>query len=305
MELYWNGTDITRYVDINGCVFREAAGGRSDSLEMELDRADIWYQWGPEEGDEIEIIRDDWRTGKMYLTAVVPKGESFRVIASSMNPAGVRKAWGFFRNLAFQTLMERCAAEIGMEAKIFGVTDPIMIGRAMRKGEGCGAFLDRIGTREGFKVKAWDGALRAIYLPWAEEQEARTGLVLNDKSLTAKYRRRKNLKYTGARVVSPWASASARDTAAEGNNEKVFTGLPAESSMEAGKWARNLLREMNRRAEEIVIESELNLRMESLARVHVEGGTDMDGEWIVEEAEHDLKETRTCVKMYRVIGTIK
>ena len=305
MKLIWNGTDITEYCNITGSIHREVAGGKSDSLELTLDCASVWYQWGPEEGDEIEVTDYGYMTGKMYLTAVIPQRDQYRILASSMNPKANRKAWIGFRNIYFKALVERCAAECGMNGKIFGNDENLLIAYALRKNEGCAAFLDRIGKPEGFKVKAYDGALRAIYLPYAEEREPEVRMTLTAKQEGITYRRRRNLKYSSLTVMSPWAKATAKDTGTEGDNPCTITTLPAMDSATAGRWARNLLREHNRQAEELRVEQQFNPALSALYRVHVDGGTDMDGEWIIEEAEHDLKNRVSSAKMYRIIDSVR
>lgn len=305
MRLVWNGKDITEYCEIAGCIHRDAAGGKSDSLELRLDRASVWYRWGPEEGDEIEVTEDGYTTGKMYLTAIIPQGDQFRVLGSSVSPAANRTAWAGFENVTFKTLMERCAAECGMTGKIFGMKENLVIPYALRRGEGCAAFLDRIGRAEGFKIKAYNGAFRAIYLPFAEEQEPSCRLTLTAKQEGVSYRRRSNAKYTGLTVLSPWAKATAKDMTAPGNNVRIITCLPAMNNIQAGRWAQNLLWDHNRQAEQITMEQRLNTAMAALSRVDIDGGTDMDGEWIVEEAEHDLKNRTSYAKMYRVMDSVR
>ena len=305
MNLIWNGTDITTYCNITGCVHRDAAGGRSDSLELQLDRASIWYRWGPEEGDEIEVTADGYTTGIMYLTAAIPKGDQYRVLASSVKPTANKKAWGCFENISFRALFERLAAECGMTGKIFGMDETIMIPYAMRKGEGCASFMDRIGKAEGFKVKAYNGAFRAIYLPYAESMEPVARLTITGNQDGVSYRRRKNAKHNSLTVLSPWAKATAKDSGAENGNEKVITCLPAMDNTQAGRWARNLLRDINRQAEEMTIDQSLNTSMSALSRVDIDGGTDMDGEWIIEEAEHDLFNKSSSARMFRIIDTIR
>ena len=305
MQVFWNGTDITEYCNVTGCVHRDAAGGKNDTLELQLDRASVWYRWGPEEGDEIEIRQDGFTTGILYLTAAIPTGDQYRILAGSVKPEAVRKAWGGFENVTLKQIMERCSTECGMTGKIFGGAEDLTIPYAMRKGEGCAAFLDRICTAEGYKLKAYNGAFRAIALEYAEEQEPAVRLTITGTQDGIEYRRRKNLKYSGITVISPWAKATARDTNVDGSNIRVITTLPAMNAMQAGRWARNLLKDNNRQAEEVLIDQRLNTNMTALSRVSIDGGTDMDGEWIIEESEHDLKNKNTTSKLYRVIDSIR
>lgn len=305
MRIFWNGKEITDYCNITGCIYRDAAGGKSDSLDLKLDRASIWYRWGPEEGDEIEITETGMTTGVLYLTAVIPDGDQFRILASGMKGAANRKAWAGFEDMTLKALVERCAAESNMTGKIFGIDEGIRFSYAMRKDEGCAAFLARIGKAEGFKVKTYNGALRAIALTFAEEQEPAARITLTAKQDGVTYRRRKSLKYASLTVKSPWAQATATDSGAEGENSRTITTLPAMSAAQAGRWARNLLRENNRQAEELTLEQSFQPAMAALNRVEISGGTDMDGSWIIEEAEHDLKNKTTSAKMFRVLDGIR
>ena len=305
MRLYWNGTDITAYCNITGCIHRDAAGGRADSLELQMDRAAVWYRWGPEEGDEIIVTEDKYTTGILYLTAVIPNRDQYRILASGIKSQANRKTWAGFENVSFRRLVERCAAECGMEGKIFGLDEDLTIPYALRKGEGCAAFLDRVARAEGFRIKCYNGAMRAISLPYAEEQNPVMRIKISAKQDGVIYRSRKNAKYASLTVMSPWAKATVRDSAAEGSNEKIITTLPARNPAQAGRWARNLLRETNRTAEELTIDQKLNKRMTALSRVEIDGDTDMDGSWIIEEAEHDLKNKRTTAKMFRITDSIR
>ena len=305
IQLTWNGTDITGYCNITGCVHREAAGGKSDTLELQLDRAATWYRWGPEEGDTISADMDGYSTGDLYLTAIIPNGDQYRLIASGMKGAANRKAWDSFENKTFKEILDRCAAEIGMTGKIYGTDERLLEPYCLRKNEGVGKFLNRIAVMEGFKLKTWNGALRAIYLPWAEEQEPAQLMEINSKTSGVTYRRRKSAAWTGLTVKSPQVSALARDTGVSGNNMPVITGLPATTAAEAGRWARNLLKDHNRQTEELRLEQRLNAKLGALTRIDITGETDASGAWIVEEAEHDLKNKSTSALLYRVTDTIR
>ena len=57
MEVYYQGTDITDMVRVNSCIVRDTAGGRCDSLEIEFGNAAGWYSWGPEEDNNVKLVR--------------------------------------------------------------------------------------------------------------------------------------------------------------------------------------------------------------------------------------------------------
>ena len=95
MQLYWQGTDITESVNVTGCVIRDACGDRTDMLELKLDRAADWYRWAPEEDDEIILTDGVYTTGTMYLNAVIPEGDQYRVLATGTKRAAARNPSGY------------------------------------------------------------------------------------------------------------------------------------------------------------------------------------------------------------------
>ena len=304
MALYWNGRDITEYVNILGCIYRDSAGGRSDSLELTLDHASTWYRWGPEEDDEIVYISGSFTTGKMYLSAILPEGDRFRVLATSIRQAANRKAWEIFAGKTLEEIIAQCASECGMEGRLYGTSGSLPYPFVVRQNTGCAAFLNRLGEWEGLAVKALDGAFRCVYVPWAQQRSATQSIEISGEEDGVIYRRRESGKYTALTVQSPYASATARDSAAKGNNATVVC-LPAMDNAQAGRWARGLLLSNNRRAEELILDQVLNIGMGSLSRVDIASSAAMAGSWIVEEAEHDFFNKRTRTRLYRVIDTIQ
>ena len=304
MELYWQGRNITRSVKIMGCIHRDMGHGRSDGLELTLDRAGDWYRWGPEQDDTVRVVMDGYDTGEMYLNTVIPEGRLYRVIATGLKRAAGVKSWGSYENVTLENLFDRVAAEARMAGRLYGVDGGIRYRYLLRKDEGCAAFLARIGELEGLRVKAEGGAIRGIALSAAQSRQAAARIAISAKQEGVYYRRQDNRKWTSLTVRTPYGSATARDTAAEGNNPRTMTGLPVENNAQAGRWARNLLTAHNRKAEDIGLEPALDTRLKALERVDISGGTDMDGRWVVEEAEHDLFNRRTAVRLARVTETV-
>lgn len=304
MALYWNGTDITEYVTITGCVHRDVSGGRSDSLELTLDHASIWYKWDPQNGDEIIYTDNDYTTGKLYLNSVMPDGDQYRILATSLKPAATRKAWEIFAGRTLGEIMEQCAAECGMESRLYGIDKGLPYPFVVRQNVGCAAFLNEIGEWEGLAIKALNGAFRGISVAFAQGREPLQEITITSKQAGVTPRRRESMKFSGITVQSPYASATAIDTKADSNNTPIIASLPAMDNAQAGRWARGLLLMNNRRAWELEIEQNLNLGMGALTRINITGDTDQNGAWIVDQAEHDFINRTTTTKLLRVIDSI-
>ena len=301
MNLYYEGVDITGSVNITRCVHRDVSHGRADSLEIELDHAAAWYRWGAKTDDTIQIKYNGYDTGILYLNAVYPEGDKFKILATSLPSAARRKAWGSFQNKSLSTIMRHCAAECGLDAKPYGISAALTYPFILRRNEGCAAFLDRLGNWEGAVIKTFNGAFRAISVEYAQGLAAKKNLVITTDQKGVRYTRRDNIKLRGVSVHTPFAQATAHDPAAGGDNHPVFTHLPARDIAQAKRFARGMLMMHNRKAETLSISSSFDAGMTSMIRVDVEGNTDANGRWLVDEVEHDLKNGTSTAKLLRVL----
>lgn len=301
MILYYEGVDITGSVNIRRCIHRDMSHGRADSLEIEMDHAAAWYRWGAKTDDTIRIIHNGYDTGKLYLNAVCPERDTFRIIATSLPSAARRKAWMSFERRTLESIVRNMAAECGLEAKLYGIDASFTYPFLLRRNEGCAAFLERLCTWEGATVKAFNGAFRAISVDYAQGLDARRRLMITSEQKGVVYTKRENIKYSGITVETPYAQATAFDAAAGGNNHPVLTQLPARDMAQAARFARGLLLMHNRKAEILSITSSFDAGMTSMIRVDVEGNTDANGQWLVDEVEHDLYNEQSTVRMLRVL----
>lgn len=301
MNLYYEGVDITGSVNIRRCVHRDVSHGRADSLEIEMDHAAAWYRWGAKTDDTIRILHNGYDTGDLYLNAVYPERDTFRILATSLPSAARRKAWGSFENKSLETIMRHLAAECGLEAKLYGIDAALTYPFLLRRNEGCAAFLDRLGKWEGAVIKTFNGAFRAISVEYAQGLEASRKLLITTDQKGVTYTKRENIKYSGVTVSTPYAQATVFDASASGNNHPILTHLPARNPAQAMRFARGLLLMHNREAERLNISNTFDAGMTSMIRVDVEGNTDANGQWLVDEVEHDLYNGQSTAKLLRVL----
>ena len=74
--------------------------------------------------------------------------------------------------------------------------------------------------------------------------------------------------------------------------------VPARNDIQAARWARGILTHRNRKWETLTLETEFDAGFTAMARIDVTGGTDADGRWLIDEAEHDfIAETSRAVLM--------
>ena len=304
MQLFYEGKDITSHVDIVKCIHRDVSCGRSDCLRLELDHAASWYSWEPQQDDEIRVICNGYDTGTLYLNTILPEKGHYSILATSIPSMGQHKTHTGFENKTLDELFAACAAECAMKYALYGPDSGLVYPYLMRNYEGCAAFLNRLMEWEGAALKAVNGRLVGIGILYAQALDAKQTIQITVNQDGVRHIRRNGVKLSSFTIRTPFAESTAVDTDAVQGDAIVLTHLPATDNVMAGRWARGLLLHQNRRAETLRLQSELNAGMTAMARIDIESATDMHGNWLVDEVEHDMIENRTTAQLLRCLTTI-
>lgn len=304
LEIYWQGKDITGLVQVRKCVGHDTCGKRCDSLEMEFENAAGWMRWGPEEDDQILVSRDGYDTGILFLNTILPEDGRYRVLATALPCAARQREW---RSFAFKTLeevMRSCGMATGMGYALYGCEGEASIPYIQQENESAAAFLARLLSWEGAKLKCVGAKYKAIGLAYAQARPAHQALQIRADQRGVEYLRG-GLKWRSVRVLTPWADVTATDEAAPENHPKITLNLPACSPAQAGRWARGALLDHNRQDEILILSTDFNPGFSALARIDINGGTDADGQWLVEEAEQDFKNGTSMARLLRCVDSIQ
>lgn len=305
MEIYYQGTDITDMVQINACVVHDTSAGRCDSLELEFGNAAGWYSWGPEEDDKIIVAHNGYDSGVMYVNRIMPEDGKYKIIAASLPCKARAKGNMSFYNQTIEEIIRACAMASGMEYQILGIDGGTIIPYIERDGEGCGAFLHRLLTLESAVLKCINGRYVAIGMEYAQGLVAGQTVELSAKQEGTRYRR-DGTTYKGVTVKTPYASAYAQDISVANSHAMLtINDLPAMNDIQAGRWARGKLLSLNRQCEKVVMQNTFNAGLTAMERIDISGDTDANGQWIVEEVEHDMINLTTTATLRRCIWSIQ
>ena len=303
MNLIYEGRDITQSVQILQCVHRDASIGRSDSLDIILNHAADWYRWEPKAGDTIEINHKGYTTGALYVNTVRPEGKEYRILATSLPPNAWQNAWRSYRQMTFDEIVTQCATECGMTGEVYGARFSTPYGHLQRQNTGAAAFLQRLCFLEGAALKAYNGKMQAIFIPYAQDQRTVRSLRLTGEEPGLVYTHTPEAKRGFVRVVTPDFEVTVTDSGASGCKGKTIPA-PAMDTITASRWARGVLLMCNRMAETLEVSIGFDPAMTALARVEVIGNSAFAGGWLVDEAEHDLYNEKTRVKLVRCVTTV-
>lgn len=305
MKIFYEGTDITEWVQARKCVCRDTAGSRCDSLDIEFENAAGWYRWEPKEDDQIVVSHNGYDTGVMYVNTILPEKGRFRIFATSLPCAARAKGYQSFTGKTIEEIMRSCAMSSGMDFQIFGIDGKTVIPYIQRENEGCAAFLQRLLTLEGAALKCVNGKYTAIGIAYAQERPAHQAIRVQADQAGMAYTRG-GQAYKTLTVETPYARATATDSAVPGSHSSLTVGdAPARTDLQAGRWARGLLLDANRKCEKLVMPSDFNIGYTAMTRIDVEGNLDAAGQWLIEEAKHDFINLKSTATMHRCVATIR
>ena len=305
MQIYYEGSDITDMVLTRKCISRDTAGNRCDSLDIEFENAAGWYSWGPKEDDQIVVTHNGYDTGIMYVNTILPEDGRFRLFATSLPCAARAKGYQSFCGKTIEEIMRVCAMSSGMDFQIFGIDGKTVIPYIQRENEGCAAFLQRMLKLEGAALKCVNGKYTAIGITYAQGRSAHQTIEVRADQAGMEYKR-SGQAYRALTVETPYAKATATDGAVASSHSSItINDAPARTDIQAGRWARGLLLDANRKCETLVMPSDFNIGYTAMTRINLEGSSDAVGQWLIEEATHDFINLKSTTSMHRCVTSIK
>ncbi len=305
MQLYYQGKDITNYVKIRSCIARDRSGERCDSLSIQFENASSWYRWGPEEDDQIRITHNDYDTGTLYLNAIRPQDGKYNIVATSLPCKARRKESRSYTGKTLEQIMRACAAGSGMGFAIYGIDGSAEIPYIHQENESTAAFLNRLLRMEGAVLKCINGKYAGIGVLYAQRRDAALTLEIAAKNESAAYQRSGETAKS-LTIRTPYVDATATDKDVPSNHIRIVRNdIPARNNIQAGRWARGVLLNMNRECETLKVSSGFNSVFSAMTRIDVDGGTDADGKWLIKEAEHDFINLTSTAVMHRCVTSIQ
>lgn len=303
MEIYYEDTNITQNVQPRSCVLTDTCGERSDALEIEFENGAAWQSWAPQEDDRIRLTHNGYDSGDMYINAVLPEEGRYRIWATALPCRAKFKENRSYTGLKISEILNLCAGATGLEWALYGIEPNIVIPYIQQTNESCAAFLRRLLRYEGAVLKVVNGCYTVIGIEYAQALEAAQTIALTLDQGGAIYQR-SGRKVKRLSIETPFTVMTAADSDVDESHPSIVVNDPAVTDIQALRWARNMLLDMNQACETLTVESEFNPGFTAMGRVDISGETDASGEWIIREVEHDFINLRSTATMRRCVWSI-
>ena len=304
LKLFYNDKDITKYVDILGCVMRDRSGRESDCLDLKVDHANKWFNWGVAKNDRLRVTRSGYDSGTLFLNTIAPEEGAFRIYATSARCAPFPARWASYEKKTLSSIMSTCAAESGMGARQSGISGGIFYEYLLRENMSSPVFLEQLVNREGAVLKCLSGNFVAIGIDYAQGLEVKHEIDLKAKVFNVRYTDRRDQSWRSVTISTPFGSGTASDTHSNGQS-RVITDITVDNNAQARRWARGILLCHNRESEQLEVEMDFNPGYTAMVRVNVRSEkTDANGAWVVDRVDHNMLDGRTKAKLLRCVTGI-
>lgn len=303
MQIIYENVDITSQVDVVKCIHTDSCGEKCDVTEIILENAAAWYRWGPRINDRVRIENGGYSSGEMYLNTILPENGRYRIFLTSIPAGRTESKWHAYYGMTLNDITKQCAAEMGMSAAFYGLDSGITYPFMLRRYEGAAAFVMRLLKMEGALLKSYNGKMLAIGIDYAQNRPA-AGSISISADQPGIYHIQQNRHLKQLTIETPYTSVTAHDREATGTRHDIYTGYPANDSATGGRWARGLLKSINREREELTISTAFSPAYTALMRIDITGATDAAGQWLIDEVEHDMIAGSSNIKLRRCITGI-
>lgn len=298
MKVIYKGTNIFPETSVNSCYHTMHAEKQADELLLRLnDVEQVWDDWSPKKGDEVQVEDGHAKTGKMYLDSVTYQSGLVTLRALSM-PQNVHdkrsKSW---EDVKLSQLLDEVASNHGLTVDKHDVEDRDYK-YVQQNNESDFDFLYRRCSQEGIAFLVYDSKL-VVYSEKAVESNTSTETLTITPAYKYFYTDDADNAYKKCEVTN--GSVTGQFEAPTGDESKVLHRVIPHNITdvsEANRIAQNLLREANKNATRLIVYTDYmarNVAAGGTVTLKTKGAKSWDGPAFVTDVRHDYVYTRSKI----------
>ncbi len=296
MQLIYQGKDIAPSVDIRHAEIVDNAGGVADSVELCFnDPQDVWSQWKPQKDDQVQLKKDGFNSGVMYVDELEQRRGVFIVRALSLPQEAKTERSQGWEQVRLLEIADELASRYGLRLEHYGLTNHLYE-RVDQREQADFAFLASRCALEGYSLKITDG--RVVIFSERDMEAAPSSLTIAREDLDGEFT-------FWTRSTGIYGAASVR-YGTVGYEYRVGPGptfrvndLYVSDQATAERFSRGLLRSKNKHEHTGFCTIRL---APGLAAGNIAAVTDMgmaDGLYYCEQVRHNLVADRTHLRLRR------
>ncbi len=306
MRLIYDGVDITSSINIMSAKLKDNASGKADSIEIIFSDAEkLWRQWSPQKGDKIELQEEGFSSGLMYIDEHGIDNGRYIIRALSAPLTAKTPKTRTWENVRFKKMAQDLAKDIGLILETYDIDNQIY-DRLDQIDKTNLAFLEEYCKMEGYCLKITNG--KAVIYDERKLEQVPPALTITSDLLIDDYEffsissglyssclilylsnsTNKLVKYQYTPIAAPIGPI-------------LRPKIRAASQGEAERFARSLLRSVNKFETQGHCYINLNTSIAAGNIVEVSGMGSFDGKYFIDNIMHIFTSGKSFIGIRKVL----
>lgn len=294
MKFIYEGTDITKSIDVKSAVIRDKASGPNSLVVTFADIDGKWIKWKPQLGDRIEIIKDGYSSGTVYIDRMKPFSSVFVIEATAQPLSAKSNGFQAWENVRFKTLAADLAKQSGLDFEPYEITD-WLYQRFEKDNETPLECLNRICSLESYSLKVRDGKA-IVYSELAFEKKVAVKTYIRDSFIGEPSFELSAIDLKSSCIVR-YGSISYKFDSPEKYGGTLKQEVKIYNLAEGERFSKGILRTQNKYKQKGSITVQLNNSVTAGNVINISAGSFLDGTYFVYECIRNISKNQMTLNI--------
>ena len=287
LKVMYEGKDISDAIELTRLDVVDSCGDHADGIDLLVaNSSNQWSNWQPQKKHRLEIVCDGYSSGLMWVDRIRQEDGVVNLGAVSVPPEGKTKRSGAWEAISFSSLAMEKAEDYGLSAMMLSLPS-VSYSRVDQSGRGDFAFLADRARLEGCSIKVQGNRLVIYSNAYMEGLTPAKTIDSSDFWESPRFSDGASGTYRRCTVSWQGLSGSFEDPEALGP-EMLVTDVPVFNPAEAQRYAKNLLRNANKRGVVGQIAVSRDVSLTAGNTINISGMGLSDGKYFIDTAYHSF-----------------
>ncbi len=298
--IIYQNKDISKDIFINDCILRDCSGGIADSIQLQLaDSSGIWEKWQPQFDDTIQVKKDNYNTGTMYVDGVNKKDGIYTISAKSIKTSTKYEKSRVWRDITLFKFLEDIASINGLSLEKYNLKNHTYK-TLYQLNQTDLEFARLICLREGYSIKINNNTL--IVYDEISFEVKQSNIKFNPDNCKADFNKSDELFSSVTIKYKPFNKELIEYTSTGNivNGFKIIRRMRIDDIAQAQRFSNAFLHELNKENCICKLKMQLNTNIAATSIIELAEYSEFSGNYFIDNITHNTTKEITIVRARRV-----
>lgn len=302
-KLIYKNKDITDSIEINSAIIVDNAGDKADTIDLVLsDVQKNWREYPPIQGDTIELIYDNFKSGTMYIDEFCYTRGKINITAISAPIDAKKSKTRVFEKISFNQLAIDLTKELGIDVEFFNINN-FSYNTLEQNNITNLDFLEQICMLEGYKLKIFNNKAVIYDELYFENNSCVDTLSEGDFIGDYFFKCVNNKIYSSCTVQYENIKSTCTSKEILQGSTLVINTIKLNTLMEAERFSKNILKYHNKKKYSGKFKTSLKA-IAAGSNIYINDLGVFSGKNFIERIEHNLVSNVSVFKVRKVLEVI-